>query len=146
MRMDHHCPWVGTCVGHRNVRYFIGFLFFTACHGLVTFFVCLGYLIETKQKQDALQVTIAKCVGIYGGIISISLFGFAFYQLLYLGIKNVASNEEIRDRWNAHPRNKAKVTIFNEDSTIWQKAKYYLFSNLPESRLKSYSKFVELYN
>ena len=29
MRMDHHCPWMGNCVGLRTHKFFICYLFWT---------------------------------------------------------------------------------------------------------------------
>ena len=30
-KMDHHCPWIDNCVGAKNHKYFIGYLFFLFC-------------------------------------------------------------------------------------------------------------------
>ena len=49
---------MGTCIGKRNTRYFVLFLFNTGMHSLVTFIICLLFLLT--NGWDALKAVMGE--------------------------------------------------------------------------------------
>lgn len=53
--MDHHCPWINNCVGMRNMKYFLLFVFYNSILSLVVFSFTLAYCIYGSASRSTVQ-------------------------------------------------------------------------------------------
>lgn len=118
-RYDHYCPWFGTTIGARNLRYFVIFLFYHAflCGyaGLIIYRM-IQALIDKRRLWEAEFIhsgtgTVEKAtplivfqymmsqdihlvsLDILLIVFSLVLMGFALYHLYLVAIKGTTSNE-----------------------------------------------------
>ncbi|TBU08714.1 DHHC palmitoyltransferase [Hamiltosporidium magnivora] len=97
-KMDHHCPWIGACVNHDNLGYFIRFLFFGASSNILLF----GYLMcifVRKINEKKFQFGIFYTGMVFSLLLSFSLsflLTFFFIFTFRNATKNITYIEKLR--------------------------------------------------
>jgi palmitoyltransferase ZDHHC13/17 len=54
-KFDHHCPWVDNCIGDKNLKYFIGFLFWTSLSAIFLLNDAILLYKETCYQDDIIK-------------------------------------------------------------------------------------------